>query len=255
MEQRWRTRSGHRFSTRSRDRLALDRYVLPAFGDRLLGSVTAADVSAWVAELSSRLAPASVRRVHVVLAQLLRASVDAGLLAASPADRVRLPRVEASEARFLTPGELEALADAVGTRWRALVLTLAWATLRIGEACGLRREDVDLEGGALRVARSVTEVSGQLVEGPPKTAAGRRSMTVPTSVIEELAAYLEAAGTRPYLFGSKAGRPLRPSEWRKHVWHGAVEVVGLAPLRIHDLKHFSERASDRRASRGALQRG
>jgi integrase len=85
-------------------------------------------VQSWVNELSGRLAPASVRRCYPVFAQLLDAAVEMGLLTVSPASRVRLPRISRAEMRYLTPPELERLADAIDPRGRALVLVMAWAT-------------------------------------------------------------------------------------------------------------------------------
>ena len=113
-------------------------------------------------------APAGVRCSYTILAQVLDAAVDMGLIAASPAARVRLPRVPRAEMRFLTPVELEVLAAAIDSRWRALVLVMAWATLPIGEAVGLRRVDVDPVAGTLRVANSVVEVDGRLIEDHPR---------------------------------------------------------------------------------------
>ena len=55
------------------------------------------------------------------------------------------------------------------------MLTMAWATLRIGEAAGLRRSDIDTVARTLRVANDIVEVGSKLHEGPPKTAGGRRS--------------------------------------------------------------------------------
>jgi hypothetical protein len=74
----------------------------------------------------------------------------------------------------------------IDPRSRTMVLRMAWATLHIGEAIGLRRSDLDLRTGRLRVANNVVEVSGRLHEGPPKTNAGRRAMTLPPSVVAEL---------------------------------------------------------------------
>ena len=109
-----------------------------------------------------------MRCSYTILAQVLDAAVDMGLIAASPAARVRLPRVPRAEMRFLTPVELEVLAAAIDSRWRALVLVMAWATLPIGEAVGLRRVDVDPVAGTLRVANSVVEVDGRLIEDHPR---------------------------------------------------------------------------------------
>jgi integrase len=158
---------------RRRDRLILDYDVLPFFGQIAIGEVDAADVQAWVSALGARPSPASVRRVFTILDQLLDAAVDDNLIVANPAARARLPRISRAEMRFLTPVELEVLADTIAVPYRAIVLTMAWATLRIGEAVGLRRSDIDTVAGTLRVANNIVEVGSKLHEGPPKTAAGR----------------------------------------------------------------------------------
>jgi integrase len=233
----WQTRSWHRPSTRLRDRQALDRDVLPFFGAAPLGRLTRADVQQWVDELAARMAPATVRRTYTVLDQILTGAVERGMLPANPARGVKLPRLVQLEASFLTTAELERLADAIDGRYRAMVLTMAWGTLRIGEAAGLRRVDVDIAAGSIRVANNVVQVRYRPVEGPPKTKAGRRSMTLPASVVAELAVHLDCQPGRNYVFGPNGDRPLLASEWRLHVWRKAVAAAGLKPLRPHDLKH------------------
>jgi hypothetical protein len=122
-----------------RDRRTLDRDVLPFFRDAPLGRLVRADLQQWVDKFSKRFAPSTVRRTYVVLDQLLALAVERGLIVASPADGVRLPRIVRSESRFLTAPELERLALTIDRRYRAMVLVMAWATLRLGEASGLRR--------------------------------------------------------------------------------------------------------------------
>jgi integrase len=89
--------------------------------------------------------------------------------------------------RFLTPAEIARLADAIRSRYRALVLVGAYGGLRIGELAGLRRSRVDLLRGTVEVAEIVTEVGGRLRVGPPKTRASRRTVGLPRAVVEELA--------------------------------------------------------------------
>jgi integrase len=215
----------------------LDHDVLPFFGQIAIGEVGAADVQAWVSALGARLSPSSVRRVFTILDQLLDAAVDADLIIANPAVRVRLPRISRAEMRFLTPVELEVLADTIAPPYRAMVLTMAWATLRIGEAAGLRRSDIDTVAGTLRVANNIVEVGSKLHEGPPKTAAGRRTMSLPSSVTAELARHLERFAGATYVFSSRNGGPLHAADWRTTFWHPAVHTAGLSPLRPHELKH------------------
>jgi hypothetical protein len=73
---------------------------------------------------------------------------------------------------------------------------------------------------------------------PPKTRAGRRIVTLPRSVVEELAEHLRPVGVADaWVFTAGKGGVLRPSNFRVKVWLPAVRAAGLAPLRPHDLRH------------------
>ena len=157
----WLTRAGYRPSTRLRDRQALNRDVVPFFRDAQLGRLDRADVQQWIEELSRRLAPATLRRTYAVLDQLLAMAVERGIIAQSPTKGTQLPRIVRAEAHFLTPSELEQLASAIDPRYRAMVLVMAWATLRIGEAAGLRRSDGNLGTGTIRVRQRRRRVAGR----------------------------------------------------------------------------------------------
>ncbi len=237
VERWWQTREGHRPSTRARDRMVLDHDVLPDLGAAQLAEITHDVVQGWVNRLAMRLAPSSVQRSFTVLRQVLDHAVDTRALSVNPSDRTRLPRRQRFEARFLTADELEYLASTVEPRSRAMVLVMAFATLRIGEAVGLRGSDLDLHRGRLRVANNIVEVAGRLYEGPPKTNAGRRSMTLPPSIVSELRLHVTRFGGGSYVFTTPNHELLHSEEWRTNVWRPAVEAARLAPLRPHDLKH------------------
>jgi integrase len=156
----------------------------------------------------------------------------------SPCRAVRLPKIEREEMRFLNPAEVAGLADAIGPRYRALVLLGAYGGLRMGELAGLRRGRVDLLRGTVDIAEIVVEVRGQLYTGPPKTRAGRRTVGLPRVVVEELAAHMGPVGPADaYVFTAEKGGVLRTSNFRIKVWLPAVRAAGLAPLRPHDLRH------------------
>jgi integrase len=120
--------------------------------------------------------------------QLLGRTLTAAVNTRSPSRAIRLPKIEREEMRFLNPAEVARLADAIGLRYRALVLLGAYGGLRMGELAGLRRGRVDLLRGTVDIAEIVAEVQGQLYTGPPKARAGRRTVGLPRVVIEELAA-------------------------------------------------------------------
>lgn len=188
----------------------LDNDVLPIFGQGQLVEITHEEVQAWVDRLAVRLAPSSVQRSFTVLRQVLGFAMDGRLLAANPSDRTRLPRRQPFEAHFLTPDELELLASIIDPRYRAMVLVMAWGTLRIGEAMGLRRTDLDFGAGRLRIANNLVEVSGKLYEGPPKTKAGRRSIACRHLLWPSFGSTSRAMAARPTSLPHEAARCCTP---------------------------------------------
>lgn len=141
--------------------------------------------------------------------------------------------------RFLTPQEVATLADTVGPRYRALILTGAYGGLRWSELIGLRVDRVDPLKSTVQVAETLVEVRGHFMPpGPPKTRAGRRVVTIPRPVMQELvehmARYSEPDGL---VFVAPEGGPIHRSLFRSRVWLGAIRKAGVAPLRFHDLRH------------------
>lgn len=239
-QQWWTTTTNLRPSTRVRDESYLASYILPAFGGVPLGRITQLDVRAWVAELHSReLAPATVVKAYQILAKILRAAVDGGLIPATPCRAVPLPRVEREEMRFLTPAEVAHLADVIDPRFRALVLVAAYGGLRRAELAGLRTARVNLPRGQLDIAEIMVEVQGRTNFGPPKTRAGRRIVGLPRSVATELGTHMahRPDGESDLVFQGPAGGVLRASPFRQRFWLPAIRNAGLDPLRLHDLRH------------------
>lgn len=122
-----------------------------------------------------------------------------------------------------------------------LIYTAAYSGLRWGELAGLRRCDIDLDAGTLTVARKLSEVNGNLTFGPPKTAASKRTVGIPSFVARSLQAHLDRyADPGPYglAFPSPDGGPMRRSNFRRRIWVPATTAAGVAGLRFHhDLRH------------------
>jgi integrase len=141
--------------------------------------------------------------------------------------------------RFITPQHVAALAGTVDGHWEALVLSAAYAGLRWGELAGLRHQQLDLERRTIAVVEQLNETAGRLEWGPPKTAAGRRSVSIPSALAEVLAAHLERplVSRSGLVFPSPLAEPLRRSNFTRRVWAPATRSVGLTGLRFHDMRH------------------
>jgi len=104
----------------------------------------------------------------------------------------------------------------------------------------LRRKDIDIAAGTVRVVRAVSWVGGQAIVGTPKSAAGTRVVSIPPHVIPAVAHHLEtmtAASPDALLFPGRDGvSHLQPSTLHRN-WRMAREAAGRPDLRVHDLRH------------------
>jgi integrase len=229
-------RHAARASTIARDESYARNHLRPRWADWQLATIERSDVAAWVGELSDAgLAPATVRKAYQLFAASIEAAVTDRYLGVSPCRDIPLPKVETGETRFLTPGEVARLADAIDVRYRALVLVGAYGGLRIGELAGLHRDDV--HGGQVQVVRTVSWVQGHLHINAPKTAAGRRRVGLPAFVADELGSHLAAYAGPQVVFPAPGGGYLQPNLFRRRQYDPAVRAAHLEGLRIHDLRH------------------
>ena len=217
----------------------LTGHILPTFGAVPLQAVTTSKIRAWNADLSERLSSTAAKSYRL-LSTIMRTAVDDGLLLASPC-RISGAGTEcAAERPLATVAEVNALVEAMPERLQLVVLLATWCQLRRGEILGLRRSDVDLLQGTLRIDQSRTiSRSGSSIVKSPKTAAARRSLTVPSHVIPAMERHLERF-TEPqknaYVFTTTTGSPL-PVGVLQRAWSKSRSSVDRSDLHLHDLRH------------------
>lgn len=195
--------------------------------------------------LLERLAPQTVSDVLRVLSQALSRAESRGLLGRNPADPVLVnrPAGEPNGFTVITPelGE-RILAAATGTDpWDAAVHLALGLGLRREEVLGLRWSDVD---DAVHVQRTLTAADGELHFGPPKSAAGKRTLPVPRFVAQALqrhhlaqAERLLVVGIRPGLVVDRGdGEPFQPASFSGAGKRFANEN-GVEGITFHGLRH------------------
>jgi integrase len=228
---------------------------LGELGDVALGRLTPAAIDAWLADRAAAgRAPSSVNRDYRVLRRMLNVAHQRGHVLANPIAQVAEPRVPDTEMRFLDAGELERLATTIDDRYRTLVLVAAWGGLRWGEIAALTVARVDAKGARVHVVEQLS--TDAKARSEPKTAAGRRWVTLPASVADELGRHVLGRPAGEPVWTMPDGGPLVHNRWRGTVgrrskddkrweinprgyWCRAVDAAGVAPLRFHDLRHTS----------------
>lgn len=228
-------------TTRSHYGWLLDTYISPTFAARTLRGITPAGVRGWYGELPAA-RPTARAHAYGLLRTILATAVADDMIAANPC-RVR-GGGQVRRARGVTPAtlaELEAIAAAMPEAYRLLVLLASWCALRYGEATELRRSDVDVAGGVIRVRRGVTRAGGGYHVDTPKSAAGVRDVTVPPHLLGAIRAHLlshTGAGGDALLFPSRTdpARHLSPAACYG-MFYPARAAAGRGDLRFHDLRH------------------
>ena len=80
--------------------------------------------------------------------------------------------------------------------------------------------------------------AGQLIENPPKTRSGHRSVPMPRVVADAMLEHLaDVPGGPTTSTSAHQCGPVRVASWRSRFWTPATERAGRAPLRAHDLRH------------------
>lgn len=236
------SRPGLRPRTTELYRSLLDRHIIPTIGDVELTDLRPAVVRRWYASLLRDPDPGAVTvaKCYRLLRAILNTAVADALMVRNPCT-IKGAGIERSAERPVAAiAQVWALADAVEPRFRALVLTAAFAGLRFGELAALTRGRIDLAAHTISVVDNQVELAdGTVLIGPPKSEAGRRTIVVPDALVPELdahlAAYVDPAGDARVFTGAK-GAPLRRQNWWPK-WRTATTAVGLNDFRFHDLRH------------------
>ncbi|MBA2553751.1 MAG: site-specific integrase [Geodermatophilaceae bacterium] len=119
--------------------------------------------------------------------------------------------------------------------------------MRRGEALGLRWADLDLTAGRAAIRQTVVTVNHEVHFGSPKTAKGRRSVTLDSVTIAGLREHRKAqtaerlmigAGWRDHdlVIAKVDGSPLHPERFSRSFTERARQL-GLPKIRLHDLRH------------------
>jgi len=222
-------------------REAMDKRVLPDYGANLLGGVTAHGLKLLVADLrESELSASAIRNTMNPLRALYRDAdeVIVGWRGPNPTLGLRLPKVTSRREpeRIPSPDQSAALVRHAPERDRAIWATACYAGLRRGELRALRRQDIDLRAGKIRVRRSWDRVEHEI---EPKSDAGKRDVPIFAALLPHLERHLEkeTPGEAPdtLVFATKTGGPFDGGDVSKRAaqaWDGKAQRFGL-----HECRH------------------
>lgn len=163
-------------------------HIGPHLGRMTLDAVRPATIRTWHQKLLAAGTPEpQAVKAYVLLRAIFNTAIKPDrLLRENPCQIEGYDRYDTPERVPATLDQVLELADRMPSRYRALVLVAAFSSLRWGELAALRRRDVDLEEGTIRVQRKLAALRVGPQFGPPKSKAGNRVVALSAIAVEPL---------------------------------------------------------------------
>jgi integrase len=188
---------------------SLNKWVLPNLGDLPLADVGNAALKSLIDKMScAGLSPQTIVTHSKVVKMVVASAVDAEGEEIYPRkwnhNFVGMPIVDPTKQRrpTITQSQLEGICAAIKPRYALLVALLASTGVRIGEALGLKTDDLSADCTMLHVRRSIWHGREQT----PKTENAFRVIDIPEQFAKILRQYV--TGKKSYLFSTRNGTPL-----------------------------------------------
>lgn len=224
-------------------------YVIADLGDVWMQKLTPQRVQAFYRKkLDEKLSTKVVHEIHGVLHLALKNAVRWGLVPRNVCDLVTAPRIVSREVVPLTIEQARVLMNHVKGHRLEMLLAMAVVTgMRRGELLALRWANINFDRSQLLVLHSVDFIAGHgYVEGKPKTAAGKRAVSLPVFLLDMLKQHriqqLEQKATavdwveNDLVFPNLKGGYLHPNHMGES-FRELLKEAGLPSLRFHDLRH------------------
>ncbi len=191
----------------------------------------------------------TVRHHHMTLHNALKCAVKWGLLVRNPADAIDAPRTTHTEMKVMSEEDLNRFLEIIKTTpYYALFYLALFTGMRRSELLGLQWTDVDLLLCQLSVARAMHRLkNGEIVFRSPKTAKGRRIISLSPSTVFILQKHRELQKSirlmqglilkdNDLVFSKEDGSPLSPNSITS-AWVRLAKRAGLEGIRLHDARH------------------
>ena len=193
----------------------------------------------------------TIRHHHRLISSILNQAVYWQVIPSNPASRVKPPKVERVEAKYLDEkqtAKLLELLEGESMQHRTMIKMFIFSGLRRGEMCGLEWKDIDFENQMITVRRSSQYVSGiGIFTKGTKTATSDRTIKLPAQAFEILKEYKKWQNEERLKMGDRwedndriftqcDGKPVNPDSITSY-FRDLIAKTDLPQISIHSLRH------------------
>jgi integrase len=212
-------------------RKGVEKHLRPAFGKKMLITVTADDIQRYYNALAADgYKRATIHNIHVVLGMVFKLAVKRKKLAGSPMAGVELPKIlDDGESRAMTPEQVSRFLEAASDSPFVTLFHIAFHLgFRPGELLALKWQDFDADKKTLRASHSIVfRRHGDWYLKAPKTVKSKRELPLTDNLVEalkaerrtQLATRMKAGKAwrdQGFIFADSFGEPYPPNDlWRE----------------------------------------
>ncbi len=178
-------------------------------------------------------------QMHRLLKSVITKAHMLGMVSKNIMLAVDAPKSEKHATTVFTKDELSRILHTTQTdeyycRYYPMILTAVTTGMRIGELIALKV--ADLHKGYITITGNIIEIRGKSYKSTPKTAAGRRRITISATLQAILQQLCQDKEADAYIFQTKNGTPYSQDNLRK-TWKAIQSKAGIEPRSFHTIRH------------------
>lgn len=219
----------------------LDRHLIPAFGNKEVGSITKADVLSFRSTLdkvqgrngNTSLSAKTINRIIQLLGQILGEAADRYEFN-NPVLRVKRLKQKRVDIHPFSIQEVRDIISTVRSDYQHYMTVRFFTGMRTGELHGLKWKYVDFERRQILIRETI--VRGE--QDDTKTYGSVREIDMSLPVFEALQAQHKATGRLGvYVFCNRNGDPIDLDNFTNRVWYPLLRHMGLDKRRPYQTRH------------------
>lgn len=235
--------------------LSLQKHILPAFGEWEIKDMTKKNIKpeilSWLD--TKGLSKKTIADHLIVIKMILDFACNEMEVENVPNSHWKMewPTVNVGNSEKIERFDKEQLAVLVSycenypSAKNLAILLVCCTGIRIGEICGLRWEDIDVQNRCFTIRRTLERIyeidsrnnkgKTKLIMGEPKTLTSRRTLPLMPNIFNLVKDFYDIS--RPdYYVASGAMRPIEPRTFREY-YKKTIKALGLPIIKFHGLRH------------------
>ncbi len=222
-------------------RQTIEHLIRPKIGDLSVSEATPDRLQRYIDATRLEHGPGAAKAARAVLSGMMGLATRADAVRSNPVRELSAISRGGTGAKAIPLDQVAGLLAKVreDERLRALDLPdliefIAATGCRVGEACALAWEDVDLEGGIISIRANVVRARGigLVRQGHAKTRAGSRTIQVPATLVDNLKARRDRIPASALVFPTALGN-LRDPRNTSRDWANARVRLGYPEVTTH----------------------